>query len=327
MKDENIFESVQFINEGLTSYLAAAISPNSFGLALIGVSIIAGIIIKSQEKNKVRNALKHALNNNKDLKPLKDKMKKGVRIISADQLAKRIKIDEKDVDTIKKYDVSVMIIVDNDDKIIAYCLVMPDSKNIRFGYNIVDKSLHNKEIDYFIRASFELKLGVADEGIKHFIKKPGILNQKKETKDDIEKHTNYMSEDESKDVYDTIKTLANDLYSKFKSAVSGVKSTDIDEYGNSFYVYLTCDELDMDYGDVDEDEYDDVYEKDEKVFDNINKKLTTILKRIGFEYNSSNVSFTSTEDKYKHIQIKLDTNEAFGNYYIRVSTSKRLKLK
>ena len=333
MKDENIFESVQFINEAFySSALAAVLSSNYFAAALISVVLVGGIINKTTgEKDKIRKALKNALNHNKDLKPLKERMKKGVRIISANQLADRIKISDKDIEVIKKNDVSIMIIVDKDDKLIAYCIVAPGSRNTSFGYTIVDKSLNNKEIDWFIRASFELKIGIAGDGIKHFIKKPGDVKQKDSTAKDIENHANYLSNNESKEAYKIIKDFANILNSKVKNIIPGVKAENFEEDKdhNHFYINLVCDKIYYsDYSDareeLDDDEYDELYNKDEEVFDKILAKLKAILKAYEFSYNGNH--FTSSDDKYKYIRVGLDTEEGFGSYYITISNSKRIKI-
>lgn len=166
-KNKNIFESVEFIggiNEGVIGGVLALLS---LPIVLTTIIVAGSEISSNVERARIRKVLTDALNSDKDLLPLKKKLKKGTRIISVNKLAQQVKISDKDINIINNHDISVMTIIDIEDNIIAYCLISPMSNKLQYGYTIVDKSLpKNKSIDAYLRATFEFKLGVYGDGIK-----------------------------------------------------------------------------------------------------------------------------------------------------------------
>ena len=125
MKDENIFESVQFINESNTNSFW-----DGFGKLLKTTVDYFYDLNKILERKRIKGELSKALKWNKNLSILRSKLKQGTRVISVDSLSNRVKLSDKDKDIIKSYDISVLTMVDKQDNIIAYCMVDPH-KNVK----------------------------------------------------------------------------------------------------------------------------------------------------------------------------------------------------
>lgn len=337
MKDENIFESVQFINEGIGTAAAIAagaiLGPIAIPLAISTIILSVMSIKSAADKSRIRNVLRKELENNKDLEKLKDKMDNKIKILSEDELAKYIKISDKDKNIINTYDVSIMAIFDKIGKIIAYCLVTPKHTTMQYGYTIIDKSIGNSEIvDKYIQALFELEIGIIGDGIKYFVKHPGYISRNGKTSKAIDNKANYVTDEMSRDILKELEAVSNELYSKIgHTFISGVTASSPEKDKNMYYIDLECKKIRDAYVNMEEkDDYSDenkILNDNDLIYNKCNNKLKNILTGLGYEYNESRDSYMPTsESKYNYAEVYIRYDDiAIGVYTIFIRSSKLLK--
>lgn len=324
MKDENIFESVQFINEGILGFLGGCILVNiSLPLVLIGVVLAVSSIQSSDARNKIRKELDKALKERKELSALRDKIKNDVKIISVDELSKHININDKDLSTIKNNDVTVMAIFDKKNNIIAYCLVDTNYRMLAYGYTIVDKSIGTSDVvNKYIRALFELKIGVVGEGIKYFVGNAPYLDIKSKDLKELDNKATYLPKDEAETIYKTLKKLSEDIYkmlvlSKIQD-MNVRRPTKFERY-TGFYIDIVNDIENVNF------EYSDNKEE----YGKLKNILKNIMTKLGFKYDGD--TYRSDDDKYKYIYVGLDYTEYNeddeGSYYVYIRCTRKLNYK
>lgn len=329
MKDENIFESVQFINEGVLGFLAGCVLVNiSLPIILIGIVLAVSSIGSADSRSKIKKELEKALKERKELSVLKDKMKNDVSIITPDELSKYVNISDKDLSIIKDNDVTVMAIFDKKNKIIAYCLVDTKGKMLAYGYTIVDKSIGTSEVvNKYIRALFELKIGVVGEGIKYFVKNPSyFINMKSKDEKELERKATYLSKEEAEKIYKILQKFANDIYKMLvESKIQGMtvhRPAKFERY-DGFYIDIVNDIVNVNFKDSNT-ENKETRNKLKGILDNVMKKL-------GFEQHGE--YYKSNDDRYKYIYVDLDyveenDDEDYGTYwYVSICCTRKLNYK
>lgn len=328
-KTKNIFESVKLIgiNEGSLGILSA------LSLALIVGGVTSALSKDKNERNRIQKVLTNALNNKPELAVLKEKLKRGTRVISANNLAKRVKISDKDKEIINNNDITILAMVDKKNNIIAYCIVDADVKystNIKYGYNIVDTSIpKNNEIKMFIQATFEFKMGWYGDGIKYYTFRPHgkcMYDQGKNLKDEMNKTANYVSKEEAEILKKELNEFANNIYNKLKNIITGVNIDVLKDEGEYLYCTLINDNLYNKYNnelDINDNDFD--YE--EKIINNIIEKMISILKPYGYTREEWDI-FKSNIDKYKNIVVSFVPNDGeFGYYCIYFESKRKLNIK
>ena len=328
MKDENIFESVQFINEGVLGFLAGCVLVNiSLPIILIGVALAVSSIESADSRGKIKKELAKALKERKELSVLKDKMKNDVSIITPDELSKYINISNKDLSIIKDNDVTVMAIFDKKNKIIAYCLVDTKGKMLAYGYTIVDKSIGTSEVvNKYIRALFELKIGVVGEGIKYFVKNPSyFINMKSKDEKELESKASYLPKEEAEKIYKTLQKLAYDIYKMLVESkiqdMSVHKPAKFERY-DGFYIDIVSDIENVNFADSNNE--------DKETRNKLKGILNNAMKKLGFEQYGE--VYKSNDDKYKYIYVDLDyveenDDEEYGGWYISICCTRKLNYK
>lgn len=293
---KSIFESVHFLNEGIgIGFLVALSLPFIFSTVVLGSITITNKIDQSKIKKGLNNFAKENLPKNFT----KNITVKGVQ---PSQLIDIAGGNEEDI-KILKYNNCICLTLEENDNIIAYCVY--DTNNFQYKYNIINSKYKNdKNIDLYIRALFEYKIGRYGDALKSIVKKlnfshtPFFSSSK-----EAEQGKRVLTKDEEKE----IQKQSSDLISKLQAFVkSNVQKCRVEQglYPStssikSIRIYPT----DIDIPDYVDDKYSEILESDKfkKFVEDGKKAFIKFAKNNGFELKGDNRAFDS--DKYGYLNL------------------------
>lgn len=162
--ENGIFESVEFLNEGVGAFLLGGL------LLAAGVEatvfLIRDTINDSKDKRMIKQALKAARESNEDIDAI-DKRIKNIRVFSREKFLEQDFVKEEDKYKLKSAPVSIYCAVDKDDKIIAYTIYESKAGSCLFG--LADTHLKPDAVEY-LKVLFEYRMGLKGEHTKKFLK-------------------------------------------------------------------------------------------------------------------------------------------------------------
>lgn len=215
-----IFSETTFFNEGIGTALFASYV---LGLGLMVLTFSISEKIKSHKEMKyIRESFKKICETDKDVDKFDQSIHK-VRSISLKEFNERIgkNIDIKDRYRIGSSNISIIVMEDIDNNILAYCLFDEERANAKYiGYKILGN--YSKSVQTYIAAIFEYKLGFYGKNIKSIVKD---LNRDFRVTDQLKRIKNstdisILSNEEKQKLKKDIDELRNKLLSFIKSKIS-----------------------------------------------------------------------------------------------------------
>lgn len=278
----DIFESVQFINESLGLALL------SIPLVIVSTAAVGNKILSTLDKRAIKKALEE-LGQSKGVYDFNKKAHKCI-FMSANELINKIRINEKDAEILKHNNVICSAIVDKHGNIMAYCIYsnVEYGKN-KYGYYICDKTIpKSHELDIFVKSTFELQLGIVADGIEKLMddKKLHKIYPAPNAKANDNWSKADMSDEERKKFIESFNKLKDILfkYLKQKFPKYDIKVVERD----SGLVYITI--LDPELPDIDDDykEYDKYISstKFKNAINNCRGAVIDFAKKYNFEIES-----------------------------------------
>ena len=233
--ENGIFESVEFLNEGIgfgTILLSGLLLAGGIGAT---VSLIKDTISDSKDKKMIKQALKTARESNEDIAKIDERIK-TIRVFSREKFLEQDFVKDEDRYKLKATPVSIYCAVDKDDKIIAYTIYDGKAGNCLFG--LVDTGLKPDVIEY-LKVLFEYRMGLKGDNTKKFLKiakfnRPyGYLG--KDTPTTIAANYDDLTDEEKTKLDKDLKKLSSDFISFVKTKISihiYDKNEPIDKDGN-----------------------------------------------------------------------------------------------
>lgn len=301
-----IFESVEFINEGVVDTTILSLFGLMYGIPLIIVTIAAAVAtgINARAKSNIKKALKTAGNDEEELKDFYSKMKK-IKFIPIKDLIERVSnVSEKDKSAAKFGSVSCSIIEDADGNILAYAVY--DNNTHKYAYYILDKSVKKtSRLKSFVQALFEVEFGIIGPGIEKFIDKNKLHTNALNNKRASNTSTIELPDDEKK--------VQLDNGDKLYKALSGIKLGSKFEvepdggFDNRRFVYIT--NISFNEDDFDGDEWEKVIHRDLRT---ISKALENVLSKYGFyidkNTNGTDIVYRTDKNGYQSWSVYLEKN-------------------
>lgn len=170
MNNNGIFNECKFINE------ETILNEGTLGLIALGIGLlittynISDAIRNNKIKNRIIKKLNNAKKRNKDIEKF-DKNREDIKSISLKELLNRLGKDINDNDkyNLKHNKISIFTIDDKSGNMIAYAVYDElDNGLMDIGVNILKS--YPKIVNNYIKALFELHIGIYGDGLKSFIK-------------------------------------------------------------------------------------------------------------------------------------------------------------
>ena len=297
MRNKNIFESVQFLNEGIVGLGVILSLP-----FLATFTAITGICIASAiEVKKLRKIIKNKEKDNEDIKTF-NKETDDPKAIDVNEFCQKVKMNSKEKKIIESNDCSIYIQYYKNGNTVAYAIY--DHNIEKYKFKIIDNSIKNKDVIHYIMALFELKFGLYGDGLKYFypnMKFSASISSEVDYRNRGKKKID-LSKSEIEEVYKNIKKLDGLILKFLKTKYSS--SYDIDDDNYTDYMYINIYFKDQD--NLSEDEYDKASNKFDRDYKNIINDLKSLLIKSKFEFDINYDSFYATSSNiYPYINIKM----------------------
>ena len=319
-RQKSIFENVTFLNEGLGTILIIGL------VGMYATALVVGAGYSLAEKSQ-RNAVKKALktvSKREDIQPVDQRITSITKLSKKDLMDKN-KIEEKDISTFVRADVSIFAALEGDE--ILACIVY-DHDSGKYKYFIKDKSIKGDALAY-VYAKIELHMEFIGENIKKFVdtKKISLISSSNGKYNGASGTDELDIEILSKDVQDQI---YKDLDAVCKESITFLKSKSKNykietEYNKSYkkgesdneeYLLITITDPRC------EDDYDEWSEKYMEGFYTESKQmvyqLMDKLKLSGSKQNPS--AYKGTETVHPFIKIGDYQNNDEDAQYIYIGT-------
>ena len=309
--ENGIFESVEFLNEGIVGATLLG------GLLLAGgvcatVSIIKDAISDSKDKKMIKAALKNAKETNEEVAKLDERIK-AIRSFSREKFLEQDFVKDEDKYKLKAAPVAIYCAVDKDDKIIAYAIY--DGKVGACLFNTVESGI-KPEVAEYLKALFEYKMGFKGDATKKFLKitnfnRPYGYLGKDGPKTTAASYDDLTDEERSK-LKEDLKKLSTDFISFMKSKMAGYR-IETDDYAGE-------DSISIHIYDKDEPISHNGVVKNQKAYDaywasdgpnKFDQKATEAFEAFCKKYNlqlGKNDKAMGNKDNYPYIIIARDDN-------------------
>lgn len=316
-------------------YTESAVAIGAIAAVITGLLAVKGIkkMSDAATKRKAEKSINKAICKYSNIKEFNKN--NSIRNVDIQYIIDKIENKEEKESLNDKF-YKCLIIENNNKEVTAYC-IYADVDN--YNYKILnDEYKKDIKIKHFILATFEYNLGIIGPGINHFSSKLKIGKQFTNI------NKNKSIHEVSKEEFDEIKNLYNDLAKDIKNKLNnvsgyheGYESDYKEDNGNEFSGYwskiLYLDDSYIDYDklyrndDFNNSYYDQIIEK-------MNNDIDKIISRFGkseFDIKEISEGFYLTYNKCKMIRINLEPKmvDDDDGFYIEVTiyTTSVIKVK
>lgn len=326
--EHGIFESVEFLNEGIAGSVLLS------GLILAGgvcaiYSIIKDTIDDNKDRKAIKQAFKIARENNKDIAEL-DKQIKHIRVFNKEKFLEQDFVKDEDRYKLKSAPVAIYCAIDKDDKIIAYAIYDGKVRGCLFG--TVGNSIKRDALEY-LYALFEYKMGLKGENLKKFCKIPsfkhpyGFVWGGNGTPNASRPNYDNLTDDEKSKLNSDIEKLSSDFVSFAKSKFPGyeIDVDNDDAFDIGIHIFDKNDPAKRDGSAINWTAYDRYWASSgpQEFLDKAEEVFRAFCKKYNLLTGNSN-SAMGTKDNYPYIVIERDDNPddyLTADFYIRTSFS------